>query len=154
MKATTEKAFEAYIQEILEQHGWINGSNSLWDKQKALFPEYILAFIKDTQGDLWNQDEDKPLSEIIQTVNDRFGTDFTEEDRLFFEQIKEKATNDERIIQTAMANPLDKFELGIKAIIESLMMQRMSENDSIVTRYMEDHNFQKAIFHVYYKKID
>jgi type I restriction enzyme R subunit len=99
------------------------------------------------------KDEDKPLSEIIQTVNDRFGTDFTEEDRLFFEQIKEKATNDERIIQTAMANPLDKFELGIKAIIESLMMQRMSENDSIVTRYMEDHNFQKAIFPILAKEI-
>jgi len=99
------------------------------------------------------KDEDKPLSEIIQTLNDRFGTDFTEEDRLFFEQIKEKATNDERIIQTAIANPLDKFELGIKAIIESLMMQRMSENDSIVTRYMDDSNFQKAIFPILAKEI-
>lgn len=99
------------------------------------------------------KDEDKPLSEIIQTLNDRFGTDFTEEDRLFFEQIKEKAANDERIIQTAMANPLDKFELGIKAIIESLMMQRMSENDSIVTRYMDDSNFQKAIFPILAKEI-
>ncbi len=98
-------------------------------------------------------DEDKPLSEIIQTLNDRFGTDFTDEDRLFFEQIKEKATNDERIIQTAIANPLDKFELGIKAIIESLMMQRMSENDSIVTRYMDDSNFQKAIFPILAKEI-
>ena len=57
MKATTEKAFGAYIQETLEQRGWITGSNTLWDKQKALFPEYILAFIKDTQGDLWNQME-------------------------------------------------------------------------------------------------
>jgi len=99
------------------------------------------------------KDEDKPLSEIIQTLNDRFGTDFTEEDRLFFEQIKEKAANDSRIIQTAMANPLDKFELGIKAIIESLMMQRMSENDSIVTRYMDDSNFQKAIFPILAKEI-
>ncbi|NLX25424.1 MAG: type I restriction endonuclease subunit R [Lentisphaerae bacterium] len=99
------------------------------------------------------KDEDKPLSEIIQTLNDRFGTDFTDEDRLFFEQIKEKAANDERIIQTAMANPLDKFELGIKAIIESLMMQRMSENDSIVTRYMDDNNFQKAIFPILAKEI-
>lgn len=72
---------------------------------------------------------------------------------MFFEQIKEKASNDERIIQTAMANPLDKFELGIKAIIESLMIQRMSENDSIVTRYMDDRNFQKAIFPILAKEI-
>jgi type I restriction enzyme R subunit len=92
------------------------------------------------------KDEDKPLSEIIKALNERFGTDFSEEDRLFFEQIKEKASKDERIIQTAMANPLDKFELGIKAIIESLMMQRMAENDGIVTRYMDDSDFQNTVF--------
>lgn len=99
------------------------------------------------------RDEEKPLSEIIQALNDRFGTDFTEEDRLFFEQIKEKASKDERIIQTARANPLDKFELGIKALIESLMMQRMSENDSIVKRYMDDSSFQQVIFPILAKEI-
>ena len=98
-------------------------------------------------------DENKPLSEIILALNDRFGTDFSEEDRLFFEQIKEKASKDERIIQTAKANPLDKFELGIKAIIESLMMQRMSENDGIVTRYMDDRSFQKTVFPILAKEI-
>ncbi len=99
------------------------------------------------------QDEEKPLSEIIYTLNERFGTDFTEEDRLFFEQIKEKACNDERIIQTARANPLEKFELGIKKIIESLMMQRMAENDEIVTRYMDDAEFQKTVFPLMAKEI-
>lgn len=93
-----------------------------------------------------SKDEEKPLSEIIRTLNDRFGTDFTDEDRLFFEQIKEKASKDERIIQTAIANSLDKFELGIKKIIESMMMQRMTENDEIVTRYMDDADFQGTVF--------
>ena len=99
------------------------------------------------------KDEEKPLSEIIQVLNERFGTDFTNEDRLFFDQIMEKASKDERVIQTAMANPLDKFELGIKTIIESLMMQRMAENDGIVTRYMDDSSFQKTIFPILAKEI-
>jgi len=92
------------------------------------------------------KDENKPLSEIIQALNDRFGTDFTEEDRLFFEQIKEKAADDERVIQTARANPLEKFELGIQELIKDLMVQRMADNDSIVTRYMDDIEFQKTVF--------
>jgi type I restriction enzyme R subunit len=100
-----------------------------------------------------SKDDEKPLSEIISILNERFGTDFTEEDRLFFEQIKEKACKDERIIQTAKANKFDKFELGIFKIIESLMMQRMSENDKIVTRYMDDIDFQKAIFPILAKEI-
>lgn len=92
------------------------------------------------------KDDDRPLSEIIQVLNEKFGTNFTDEDRLFFEQIKEKACKDERVIQTAKANTLEKFELGIRKIIESLMMQRMSENDDIVTRYMDDADFQKVLF--------
>ena len=49
-----------------------------------------------------------------QVLNERFGTEFTEEDRLFFQQIKEKACKNEQVIRTALANPLDKFELGIR----------------------------------------
>jgi len=100
-----------------------------------------------------SKDEQKPLSEIIQALNDRFGTDFKEEDRLFFEQIKEKAAGDERVIQTARANPLEKFELGIQELIKDLMVQRMADNDSIVTRYMDDMDFQKTIFPILAKDI-
>jgi type I restriction enzyme R subunit len=99
------------------------------------------------------KDEKKPLSEIIEVLNDRFGTNFTEEDRLFFEQIKEKAVNNESIIQTASANPLDKFELGIKKMIETLMIQRMADNDEIVTKYMDDKEFQEAVFPILAKEI-
>jgi len=99
------------------------------------------------------KDENKPLSEIIQALNDRFGTDFTEEDRLFFEQIKEKASKDERVIQTAKANTLEKFELGIQELIKDLMVQRMADNDGIVTRYMDDIDFQKTVFPIMAKEI-
>ncbi len=91
-------------------------------------------------------DKEAPLSSIIEVLNERFGTDFTEEDRLFFEQIKEHASQDEQVIHTAKANPLDKFELGIKDMLESMMIQRMSKNDEIVTRYMDDKEFQQVVF--------
>jgi type I restriction enzyme R subunit len=99
------------------------------------------------------QEENKPLSEIIETLNDRFGTDFSEEDRLFFEQIKEKAMKDESVLKTAAANPLDKFELGIQQVIKDLMMKRLKENDKIVSRYMDDEKFQKVIFSILAKEI-
>jgi type I restriction enzyme R subunit len=34
-------------------------------------------------------------------LNQRFGTQFTEEDRLFFQQIKDKAVKNEQVIKTA-----------------------------------------------------
>ena len=99
------------------------------------------------------KDEKIPLSEILQVLNERFGTEFNEEDRLFFQQIKEKACNDNQVIQTALANPLDKFELGIRKLIEDLMIARMGENDKIVTRYMADNDFQGTAFPILAKDI-
>jgi len=99
------------------------------------------------------KEEDKPLSEIIETLNERFGTDFSEADRLFFEQIKETALQDESVLKTAAANPLDKFELGIEQIIKDLMMNRLKENDKIVSRYMDDEKFQKVIFNLLSKEL-
>ena len=99
------------------------------------------------------KEEKAPLSEIIQVLNDRFGTAFTEEDRLFFDQIKARATANIQMIQTAMANPLDKFQLGVRKLIEELMIQRMTENDKIVTRYMDDGDFQRTAFPILSKEI-
>jgi type I restriction enzyme R subunit len=100
-----------------------------------------------------SKDEDASLSDIIEVLNERFGTEFSEEDRLFFEQIKEKACADDRVVQTANANPLDKFELGIRSLIESFMIQRLSENDRIVSRYMDDREFQNTVFPLLAKDI-
>ena len=99
------------------------------------------------------KDEKAPLSEIIELLNERFGTDFTEEDRLFFEQIREKATNNPKVVQLRQANPFDKFQLGLRKLLEDLMIQRMSENDKIVTRYMDDKAFENAAFSVLSKVI-
>ena len=98
--------------------------------------------------------EDKALlSEIIDVLNERFGTNFTEEDRLFFEQIREKATNNPQVIKMRQANPFDKFQLGLRKMVEDMMIQRMNENDEIVTRYMDDKVFENAAFAVLSKVI-
>ena len=99
------------------------------------------------------KDKQAPLSEIIEVLNERFGTQFTEVDRLFFQQIKEKACNSEQIVKTALANPIDKFELGTRKLIEELMITRMAENDQIVTRYMADKDFQASAFPILAREI-
>ncbi|WP_028578468.1 type I restriction endonuclease subunit R [Desulfomicrobium escambiense] len=95
-----------------------------------------------------SKEEKAPLSEIIDVLNTRFGTKFTEEDRLFFEQIKEKAANTPEVVRLRQANPFDKFQLGLRQMLEDLMIQRMSENDKIVSRYMDDKDFENAAFGV------
>ena len=83
---------------------------------------------------------------MVDRLNDRFGTQFTDEDRLFFEQVKERAASNEEIRQTARANTLDKFSLGIREAVGRLMIERMGKNDALVTKYMSDPEFQEIAF--------
>ena len=54
MSQTNERAFETYVEEILlTRGGWKSGSNAEWDKERALFPAQVFAFIQDTQPKLW-----------------------------------------------------------------------------------------------------
>jgi type I restriction enzyme R subunit len=85
------------------------------------------------------------LSQLIDVLNERFGTDFNQADQLFFDQIVETAMTDDGLKQAAAVNPEDKFELVFKQMLEGLFMERMDQNEDIFVRYMNDKKFQKAV---------
>src|SRR5439155_15584017 len=70
-----------------------------------------------------------PLSQLIDVVNERFGTDFNQADQLFFDQIVEAALVDDGLRQAAAVNPGDKFELLFKNVLEKLFVDRMDQNE-------------------------
>jgi type I restriction enzyme R subunit len=86
-----------------------------------------------------------PLSQLIDPVNERFGTDFNQADQLFFDQIVEAAMADDGLRQAAAVNPGDKFELVFKHLIENLFVERMDQNEEIFVRFMNDLPFQKVV---------
>ncbi len=85
------------------------------------------------------------LSQLIDLVNERFGTDFNQADQLFFDQIIEVAIADDGMRQAAAVNPGDKFELVFKNLLESIFVERMDENEEIFVRFMNDLPFQKMV---------
>ena len=66
---------------------------------------------------------------------------------------KERACNSDVVVRTALANTLDRFEMGVRGLIEDLMIERMGENDRIVTRYVSDKEFQGSAFPVLAREI-
>jgi len=86
-----------------------------------------------------------PLSQLIDVVNERFGTDFNQADQLFFDQIVEAAMADDGLRQAAAVNPGDKFELVFKNLLETLFVERMDQNEEIFVRYMNDAPFREIV---------
>jgi len=85
------------------------------------------------------------LSQLIDDLNQRFGTDFNQADQLFFDQLTETAVGDERLQQAAKVNPEDKFSLVFGNLLEALMLERMDQNEALVARYMGDSQFQRLV---------
>jgi type I restriction enzyme R subunit len=85
------------------------------------------------------------LSQLIDLLNERFGTDFNQADQLFFNQLVEAAIADGALKQAAAVNPGDKFELVFKNLLENLFVERMDQNEEIFIRFMNDATFQKLV---------
>lgn len=83
------------------------------------------------------------LSELIDRLNENFGTDFTKADQLFFEQVRETAIQDERLQEAAKVNSLNNFRLVFDKLIEKLFVERMSGNEKIFEKLMNDREFKE-----------
>jgi len=85
------------------------------------------------------------LSKLIDIINDRFGTEFTPADELFFNQIREEAVADEILRQAATANTIENFRFVFEKALEGLFIDRMEQNEDLFARYMNDPQFQKLV---------
>jgi type I restriction enzyme R subunit len=90
-------------------------------------------------------DEDVPLSRLIDVINERFGTDFTDADQLFFDQIIEAAIADGSLQEAAAVNPEGKFALLFSGLLETLFIERMEQNEDIFARFMNERDFQGLV---------
>lgn len=90
------------------------------------------------------KDEDVTLSSLIDRLNERFGTDFTEADRLFFDQIRASAEQDQNIAEAARANNFANFASYLESILDELFIARMEGNEEIFDRVMTDTEFRSV----------
>lgn len=93
-------------------------------------------------GTAREKDTEVALSTLVNNLNDKFGTDFTEADQLFFDQVRATAENNEKIVEAAQANNLSNFSAFFGRILDDLFIQRMEGNDQIFNRVMSDKQFR------------
>jgi len=91
------------------------------------------------------KDVDVALSTIVDLFNKRFGTDFNEGDRLGLEQIVADSKSDDGVVQKAKANAFPDFLLGVKEKLLTLLIQRRDRNEEMVSKALDDDDFQKAV---------
>jgi type I restriction enzyme R subunit len=82
------------------------------------------------------QEDKAHLSEIVDVLNDRFGTDFTREDQLFFEQIVGDLKKDDSLGDQARNNTMAQFKLAFDPKGLAAVLGRMERNEQISNQFM------------------
>ncbi|MFT3786220.1 MAG: hypothetical protein QM770_08645 [Tepidisphaeraceae bacterium] len=91
------------------------------------------------------KDEEVELSQLIDVLNERFGTDFKPADQLFLDSVKEEALADPELKQAAEANTPANFGYVFKRALEGLFIDRMEQNEDLFNRFMSDPDFRKVV---------
>lgn len=100
-----------------------------------------------------SKDEKAFLSEIINVLNDRFGTEFEEADKLFFEQIEAELMDDATLQMQAKVNKIDTFKFAFNDKFIDTLISRMDQNQEIFEKILEDKMFGDLVKELMMKKI-
>lgn len=91
------------------------------------------------------KEEEIALSEIIQLLNDKFGTTFEAADKLFFDQIEEELQADETLKMQAQVNQIDTFKFAFYDSFIDKLFGRMEQNQEIFERILSDQAFGELV---------
>ena len=91
------------------------------------------------------RDEDVSLSSLIDLINERFGSELTQADQIFFDQVEEAAMQKESLRRAAEANPVDKFQMVFREDLDSLFIERIGLNEKLFTDYMSNPELREIV---------
>lgn len=99
------------------------------------------------------KDEKDKLSNIINILNDKYGTEFTDADRLYFEQLEQALYENEDLKTRAQNNPIENFKYAFEEVFIQTLIDRMDANQEIFDKIMENNDFKTDVKNWLTKKI-
>ncbi|MCP5096312.1 MAG: hypothetical protein GY943_12240 [Chloroflexi bacterium] len=90
-------------------------------------------------------DENARLSEIIAELNERFGTNFDEGDRVFFAELKTRMVNQESLKSSASSNSQAHVRLLFEALFPSVLQTMIENNFDLYKKITDEADFREDV---------
>ena len=91
------------------------------------------------------EDETELLSRLIADLNDRFGLNLTDADRIWFEQQQQHYANDPDLMEVARANDYDNFEMHFVPLVADGLIERHEANEDLFKAFFNQPDFQRMM---------
>jgi type I restriction enzyme R subunit len=87
--------------------------------------------------------EIEALSLILKTLNDRFGTDFTDDDKLFIQQLEEKLSGDAALEASVKVNVPENARLTFDHVANDKIQEMIDSNFKFYKQITDDPKFEQ-----------
>jgi type I restriction enzyme R subunit len=91
------------------------------------------------------EDEKELLSRLIADLNERFGLNLTDADRIWFEQQQQHYANDPDLMEVARANDYDNFEMHFVPLVADGLIERHEANEDLFKAFFNQPDFQRMM---------
>ena len=91
----------------------------------------------------------EPLSQIIATLNERFGKQFDPKDRVFLDTVAAKLIDRPDIQAAAAVNSPENFELVLEKEFLSGVVAQLEASEELAVSYLDDPAFQAQVLAAY-----
>lgn len=107
-----------------------------------------------TEAGIAREKEEKDkLSNIINLLNEKYGFDFTDQDRLYFDQIEQALYENDELKVRAKNNPIENFKYAFDEVFIQTLIDRMDANMEIFDKIMVNSEFKDDVKNWLTKKI-
>lgn len=86
-------------------------------------------------------------------LNDRFGTNLTDVDKLLLDQFEESWIADKELSDQARNNSLDNFRLVFDRKLLQTIITRVDANGEIYKKILDDEDFRATLGEFYLRKV-
>jgi type I restriction enzyme R subunit len=91
------------------------------------------------------EDDTELLSKLIADLNERFGLNLTDADRIWFEQQQQHYANDPDLMEVAKANDYDNFEMHFVPLVADGLIERHEANEDLFKAFFNQPDFQRMM---------
>lgn len=97
-------------------------------------------------------DDEEMLSKIIHYLNEHYGTDFTDEDKVFIRQFQERLAENAALDNSIRVNTRENARLTFDHVAQDLMQDMIDANFKFYKRVTDDRDFARTFYDLLFER--
>jgi type I restriction enzyme R subunit len=95
----------------------------------------------------------EPLSQIIRELNEKFGTDFREKDKVVIRQLEERLSENESLADSIRVNTAENARLTFESVVSDQLQDLANTNFEFYKRVTDDEAFARHFLNWLFERV-